>query len=121
MSSEKYVKEAIRNVKNWMQERNMTFKAKANVVLPTGYHPELDISELCDIEEAEFYQQQIGVLQWAVELERLDIAIVGHLKAVLHVFSYLNQHDCSKFVLDDSYVQIDDELEFDWSEMYPNA
>jgi hypothetical protein len=108
----------------------LIFKTKVSGV----YRPELDISENCDTEEAEFYQQQIGVLRWAVELGRLDITgevsmlaaytaapRVGHLKAVLHVFSYLNQHDCSKLVLDDSYVKIDDELEVDWSEFYPNA
>jgi hypothetical protein len=60
------------------------------------------VAELCDVDEAEFYQQQIGVLHWAVELGRLDIMRevsmlaaftaaphVGHLKAVLHIFSYL--------------------------------
>jgi hypothetical protein len=43
------------------------------------------------------------------------------LKAVLHIVSYLNQHDRSKLVLYDSYVHIDDELESDWSEFYPNV
>jgi hypothetical protein len=132
MSSEKYVKEAIQNVKEWMQGRSMTFKTKANGVLPSRYRPELDVTELCEVDEAEFYQQQISVLRWDVELGRLDITgdqasaytaapRVGHLKAVLHIFSYLNQHDCSKLVLDDSYVRIDDELECGWSGFYPNA
>jgi hypothetical protein len=95
----------------------MIFKTKANGVLPSGYRPELDISELCEVDKAEFYQQQIGVLPWAVELGRLDITGevsmlaaytvapgIRHLKAVLHILSYLNQHDLLKLVLDDSYV-----------------
>jgi hypothetical protein len=133
MSSEKYVKEAIRNVKEWMHCQNLT-KTKANGVLPSGYRPELDVTELCDVDEAEFYQQQIVVLRWAVELGRLDITgevsmlaaftaapRIGHSKAVLHIFTYPNQHDRSKLVLDDSYARIEDEVEFDWSQFYPNA
>jgi Reverse transcriptase (RNA-dependent DNA polymerase) len=73
MSSEKYVKEAIRNMKDWMIEQEMTFKTKASGVLPSGYRPELDVSELCNESEAKYYQQQIGVLRWAVELGRLDV------------------------------------------------
>jgi hypothetical protein len=134
MSSEKYVKEAIQNVKQWMANRGLIFKTKASGVLPSGYRPELDTSESCDVAEAEYFQQQIGVLRWAVEIGRIDITCevsmlaaltaaprVGHLKAMLHIFSYLNQHDRSKLVMDDSYVRIDDELDFDWSEFYPEA
>jgi hypothetical protein len=60
------------------------------------------VTESCDINEAEFYQQQISVLRWAVELGSLDITgevsmlaaytaapHVGHLKAVLHIFPTL--------------------------------
>jgi hypothetical protein len=130
LSSEKYVI----NVKDWMFQHSLIFKTKASSVLPSGYWPELDVTESCVTEEAEFYQQQIGVLQWAVELGRLDITgevsmlaaytaepRIAHLKAALHIFAYLSQHDRSKLVLDDSYVKIDDKLEVDWSEFYLNA
>jgi hypothetical protein len=45
----------------------------------------------------------------------------GHLQAVYHMFAYLHQHSRSKLVLDDSYVQINDEVEHDWTSFYPEA
>lgn len=128
MSSERYIKEAIRNVRLWLEERNEVLKStKTTCVLPTGYRPEIDISEYCDAKRANYYQQQIGVLRWAVELGRIDIACevsmlaafsaaprIGHFKSMLHIFSYLKQHERSKLVFDDSYVQVDDELDVDW-------
>jgi Reverse transcriptase (RNA-dependent DNA polymerase) len=63
LSSEKYVKEAIRNVQNWLTDHNMkSLKTRAPSVLPSGYQPELDATEYCDDELANYYQQQIGVL-----------------------------------------------------------
>jgi hypothetical protein len=61
MSSEKYVKEAVRNVREWLRERNQEMKLRASSVLPTGYRPELDATEYCSDEEGNYYQQQIGV------------------------------------------------------------
>jgi hypothetical protein len=134
MSSEKYVKEAIRNVKGWIADRGLIFKTKASGVLPSGCRLVLDTTKSCEVDEAEYFQQQIGVLRWAIELGRLDITCevsmlaaytgaprIGYLKAMLHIFSYLNQHYRSKLVMDDSYVLIDDELNLDWSEFYTEA
>lgn len=45
----------------------------------------------------------------------------GHFSAMLHMYSYLCQHDRSKIVLDDSYVAINDEIEADWKTFYPDA
>jgi hypothetical protein len=100
-----------------MADTGLLFKTKASGVLPSGYQPELDITEQCGAEEAEFYQQQIGVIRWAVELGRINITCevsmlaaytaaprIGHFNALCHIFSYLNQRDRSKLVLDDSYV-----------------
>jgi Reverse transcriptase (RNA-dependent DNA polymerase) len=134
MGSEKYIKEAIRNVKGWIDERNRTLKGKAPSVLPSGYRPELDTSKYCNGDEANYYQQQIGVLRWAVELGRIDIAVevsmlasytaaprTGHFDSLLHIFAYLSQHTQSKLVFDDSCVLIEDEVKHDWSAFYPKA
>jgi hypothetical protein len=69
-----------------------------------------------------------------VELGRIDITVKvsmsaaytaaprnGHLQALLHLFAYLNKHDRSKLVFDDSYVKITDEIDVDWKEFYRNA
>ena len=134
MSSEQYVKEAIRNVKNWLTERDLYLKKKAPSVLPTGYRPELDLSALCGDEEISYFQEQIGVLRWAVELGRVDIANevsmlasycamprVGHLNAMFHIYAYLNTHERSKIVFDPSYIPHIDVEQPDWSDFYPNA
>ena len=52
MGLEKYVKDAIRQVKEWLTERNGALKAKAPSVLLSGYHPELDVSEYCNQSDA---------------------------------------------------------------------
>jgi hypothetical protein len=37
------------------------------------YKPELDVSAELDAEMANFYQSQVGVLRWIIEMGRLDI------------------------------------------------
>ena len=131
MGSEQYVKEAIRNVRNWLNARGLELKMRAPSVLPTNYTPELDVSALCGEEEANYYQQQIGVLRWIVELGRIDICTEvsmmasfcaaprkGHLDAVMHMFAYLNSHERSRIVFDSSYVPHTDTPDPDWTEFY---
>jgi Reverse transcriptase (RNA-dependent DNA polymerase) len=134
MSSEKYGKEAVKNVKRWLEERGRTLKSKAPSVFPSGYRPETDSTPYCNEDEAHYFQQQIGVLRWLVELGRIDIAAEvsmlasytvaprrGHFDTVLHIFTYLSQHSRSKLVFDDTYVPIDDEVKHDWTSFYPHA
>jgi hypothetical protein len=114
--------------------KDRTLKGKAPSILPSGYRPELDASNYCNCDEGNYYQQKIGVLRWAVELGRIDIAVevsmlasysvaprIGHFDALLHVFAHLNQHTISKLVFDDSYVQLEDEVKHDWTVLYPDA
>jgi hypothetical protein len=46
---------------------------------------------------------------------------MGHLKAVIHIFSFLQHHPRCRLVFDDSYVQLDDGLNHNWREFYPDA
>ena len=46
---------------------------------------------------------------------------IGHLKAALQVFSYLNSHDRSKLVVDDAYPDHPKVPECEWKEFYPFA
>ena len=67
-----------------------------------------------------YYQSQIGVLRWMVELGWADIntevSIMtsclappreGHIEAVLHVYSYLFEKHNTRLALDLSYPEID--------------
>jgi len=134
MSATTYVKNAVNNVSNYLSDRGLTLKSKAPTVLPSGYSPELDVSELCNDTDANYFQQLIGVLRWATELGRVDICCevsmmaafsaaprVGHLQAVFHIFAYLKQHGRSKIVFDDSYVDMPVPNLPDWADFYPYA
>ena len=131
MGSEQYVKEAVRNVKTWLENRGHTLKTRVASILPSNYAPELDATPLCDADDANYYQQQIGVLRWAVELGRIDICTEvsimssynaapreGHLGALMHMFAYLDKHPRSHLVFDPSYPNNVREPMPDWSDFY---
>jgi hypothetical protein len=88
-----------------------------------GYKPDLDESpespEL-DPTRANFYQSQIGILRWCVDLGRIDIITEvsmlstylfltreGHLEAVFHFFAYLGLHHNARVVFDPTYPAVD--------------
>jgi hypothetical protein len=135
MSSEKYVKEAIRNVQNWLEIHKLArLKSKARSVLPSGYRPEMDALELCGSKLAHYYYHQIGVLQWSVELGRVENCAevsllasytaaprVVHFNEILHIFEFLQHHPRSKMVFDDGYSEIEATHDEDWNEFYPDA
>jgi hypothetical protein len=80
-SPDNYVKEAVRNLNNWISERGRLLKVKVQRILPSRYRPELDATPYCDEEESDYYQQQIGVLRWAIELGRIDITAATSMLA----------------------------------------
>jgi hypothetical protein len=73
LSSEKYAKEAIRDLQLWLKERDFAPLKSTTTMLPTGYLPALDAMEYCNSELNQYYQQQILVLRWLVELGRINI------------------------------------------------
>ena len=107
------MKNVVRQAKEWLAKRGQMLKSKATSVLPSGYRPELDVSDKCGEEDMSFYHSQIGILRWAVELGRIDIATevsmlasfmvssrVEHLHAIMHMFTYLCCHEYSCLVFD---------------------
>jgi hypothetical protein len=110
-----YVKNAEKNVKLMLQEEDRGLESTAKTPFSsTLYRPETDMSDECDQDGASRYSQLIGILQWAVELGRIDIHTevallsqhlalhrVGHLEAVYqHIFAYLNKHEKSSLNFD---------------------
>jgi hypothetical protein len=80
-----------------------------DVPIQPGSHPELDNTPLLKDDNVQLYQSYIGVLRWAVELGRIDIAHVagfmarfsaapreGHMWIVLRIFAYCKKHNESK-------------------------
>ena len=81
-------------------------KASTSVTSPleTVYHPELDTSELCYLEQVAQYQSMIGSLQWIVTIGRFDINTtimtiqgfrmaprLGHLSRLKRIYEYLSK------------------------------
>ena len=121
-SPRKYVQEAVRNFKLYldknMDERKLLKKASAP--FPNNYRPETDETPELSYELANFYQSQVGILRWMVEIGRVDciteVSLLashtalpreGHLDALIHIFSYIDKKHNSRMVFDPSYPDID--------------
>jgi hypothetical protein len=114
MSSEEYEKGAIRNIERHLQSHNKTLR-KSNQPMPTSYLLKLDITPFLQDDEIQFYQSQVSVLHWMVELGGLDIFLnvallssyltaprQGHMEAIYCIYGYLKSHTRSTMVFDDS-------------------
>ncbi|MGH7954981.1 MAG: hypothetical protein ACREOZ_03385, partial [Gloeomargaritales cyanobacterium] len=136
LSSEQYVTNAIKNVESELLKIDLKLPSKASTPMSNGYRPELDVSPLLDDERANYYQNLIGVLRWAVELGRIDIHIdiamlssflvqprTGHLNQVFHIFAYLKSHKRSTMIFDDTRANIAESkfVKSDWAEFYRDA
>ena len=100
---------------------------------PLNYAPELDTTPELNAGQATFYQSQVGVLRWCVELGRVDIITEvselasylampreGHLEAIFHLFNYLHKKHNARIVFDPSYPVVDMSVfkECDWKAFY---
>jgi hypothetical protein len=107
-----------------------------DIPLLPDYHPEIDQTDELDDEGYSHFTSFVGILQWAVELGRIDIAYAtaslsrfaanprkGHLDAIHRVFGYLKKHLKSKLVLDARPRDWSKTkwIDHDWSHFYPNA
>ncbi|KAI2513193.1 hypothetical protein MHU86_1231 [Fragilaria crotonensis] len=138
MSSSKYIQAAVENVKAFHRKHFTTrqWAKRTTGPFPLNYHPELDTTPELKADQASFYQTQIGVLRWCVELGRIDIITEvselasylalpreGHLEAVFHLFNFLEKRHNARIVFDPTYPEIDMRAfkECDWRAFYGNA
>jgi hypothetical protein len=75
MSSSKYVQSAVHNVQDYLAALpgNQKLMKKTYGPFAGGYKPELDESPEMDPTRSNFYQSQIGIPRWCVELGSIDI------------------------------------------------
>jgi hypothetical protein len=75
MSSSKYIQAAVWNIKDYNTKTHPGVKLAKQPSGPflTGYIPELDTMPKLNDKDTTFYQLQIGVLHWCMELGRVDI------------------------------------------------
>jgi hypothetical protein len=135
MSSSKYVQYAVQNVQEYMAAPpgDQKLLKKASGQFTGGHKPELDESPELDPIRANFYQSQIGILLWCMELGRIGIITEvsmlstylfspreGHLEAVFHVCAYMGLHHNARVVFDPTYPSIvmGTFIKTDWKSMY---
>jgi hypothetical protein len=102
MSSSKYVQAAVQNLQEYLKENgDRKLKKKASAPFEATYRDEIDESPVLGPEMANYFQSQIGILRWCVEVGRIDIITEvsmlptflcmpreGHLDAAYHLFAY---------------------------------
>jgi hypothetical protein len=136
MSANTYVKRDVADVVRTLDEVGQRLKTRVTTPMATGYRPELDAIPGLDERKTNYFQGLIGILQWIVELGRVDIMVAvamlsrflaspreGHLEQAFHIFAYLKAHyrSCLAFSACPSLV---DEIafhSFDWTKYYPDA
>jgi hypothetical protein len=138
ISPSKYVQEAVKNVEEYTAKtfNGRKLLKKAPTPFENDYRPELDTTPYLNAAQANYYQSEIGVLRWMVELGRVDIITEvsllasqtampreGHLDAMLRMFAHLKIKHNSRMVFDPTYPTIDmnDFKECDWKNFYGNV
>ena len=138
MSAEGYLEKAIEEIERKWGPLKKLFgdRSKLDTPVSSSYHPELDQSKHLDEDDTQLYQSYIGILRWAVELGRIDLAHSagvmarfsiaprdGHMETVLKIFAYCKKHIQSRIVFDPRYVELDDLdwSDHDWKDFYPDV
>lgn len=149
MSSQSYVKNAVKNIKDRLNDDGLRFNTKLSSIefsakqpfSSTEYRPELDTSAECNEDQTQFYQNVIGILRWLVELGRIDIAYevsilsgylamprTGYLQQALYIVKYIDIHSSNELTFDPQEYFINSELRNEarrkrlaMSALYPDA
>jgi hypothetical protein len=125
-SPKAYNKNSLLVVKRLLTKDGDGYVLKLNVKnpFPTGYKPEINITEELDQTLASRYTQLIGILRWAVKIGRIDIYLkvsllsqyqpnpcFRHLEAIYHIFTYLKKHpDMGWLAYDSKCPDIDEHI-----------
>jgi hypothetical protein len=80
-------------------------KSRLDALASHDFHPGVDTSNFMRGNDITLYQSHIGIIQWAIELGRIDITHAGstmakftvapregHLAAVVRIFAYIKKH-----------------------------
>jgi hypothetical protein len=137
ISAEGYLEKAIPAIEEKFGKLETLFaKSKLGAPAAHDYHPEIDESPLLTGDDMSLYQSYVGIMRWACELGRIDMAHTGatmakfmaapregHIVGLVKAFAYLKKHLRSKIVVDPIPRDWSD-LEWetgDWREFYPDA
>jgi hypothetical protein len=136
MSSEQYVKAAIVNVESNLDKSGQRLPSRCLTLMTSNYQPEIDVSSELKITGICYFQELIGILRWAVELGRIDIATKvsllsshfalpreGYLQQVYHIFGYLKARPKHTVAFDPFHPDINESrfVKCDWHDFYQGA
>ena len=137
ISADDYLRKALANVEEQFGKLSTMFnKSQSSNPAAPDYHLEIDTSKLLEGDDVTLYQSYIGVLRWAVELQRINIAHAtatmakfmssprqGHMVGVLRILAYLHHHIRSKIVTDPLYRDWSHKswTQAKWQDFYPDA
>ena len=131
-----YIENTLKTVQSKLKEKGLKLNHNANSPYPTNYRPELDMSDYLDKSDHNLFQQFIGILNWIIELGRIEshnavarlsaflaAPRVGHLRAALHIFSFLKQTNNLLIPFDMSLDDLPDDYNktYSWERFYPDA
>ena len=122
MSADKCVKDAVENAKLKLTKRNCRLTSRYNTPMATTYHTRKNTTKEMNADVLQVYQELIGILQWAVEIVRVEILLevsllssqlelphVGHLQAIYRVFGYLKKLPKCKLYFDRRKLMISED------------
>ena len=136
LSSKKYIKTAVDNVKEKLAKNGLRLPSKCKTPFASGFDPSADVSRELDANGTRYFQELIGVLRWAIELGRVDILLevallsshlalprVGHLQQVYHIFGYLDESPRRWLFFDPDHPNISEGRfqKFDWFDFYKDV
>jgi hypothetical protein len=77
ISAEDYLNKALATVEECFGKLDTIFKYKIDTPAPMTFHPKIDDSEFLDEDSTTLYQSYIGIIHWAIDLGRVDLAHFG--------------------------------------------
>jgi hypothetical protein len=136
LSAEEYINSAVKDVETKLEKVGKALLTKVTTPTMADYRPELDQSKELGPDQATYFASLIRILRWCIKLGRIDIIVEvsllsrflacpheGHMEQAFHVFGYLEKHERSRMVFDET-VPASDQSRFrvvDWSEFYLEA
>jgi hypothetical protein len=135
-SPSKYVRALVDTVTKYLThlgDKRWSMPKKAANPFKGGYKPKIDVTPPLNAELASWYASFIGMLQWMVEIGRVDIITEvsmmasqmaapreGHLDALLYMFGFPKINHNLRMAYDPSYPTIDMSAfkECNWKQFY---
>ena len=78
MSSDKYINAAIENIEKKLKSEGRHLLRRADTPMSSGYGPEEDVSVELEGTNHTYFQELIGILQWAIDHAKKWASRTGH-------------------------------------------